>query len=180
MNIHYFLMRLCRFKPIGLNPVPAKKCVIIMAPHTAVADFFLGMMMIRYLKLKQVVVMKKEFFVFPVKRILKSMGMVPVDRQHAMHYTDFAINLINSREEIAFILCPEGTRKRVDKWKRGFYQIAMGAGVPIGLSHIDFKTRTLGVGKMFYPTGDYEKDMVEIEQYYRGMRGQNKGQFNLE
>ena len=59
MNIHYFLMRLCRFKPIGLNPVPAKKCVIIMAPHTAVADFFLGMMMIRYLKLKQVVVMKK-------------------------------------------------------------------------------------------------------------------------
>ena len=64
--------------------------------------------------------------------------------------------------------------------KKGFYQIAMEANVPIGLSHIDFRTRTLGVGQMFYPTGDYEKDMVEIEKYYHGMRGYHKGWFNLE
>ena len=68
----------------------------------------------------------------------------------------------------------------MNRWKKGFYQIAMEANVPIGLSHIDFRTRTLGVGQMFYPTGDYEKDMVEIEKYYHGMRGYRKGRFNLE
>lgn len=151
-----------------------------MAPHTGIIDFFLGLMQIRYLKLKMVMVMKKEFFVFPFKGFLTHIGAVPVDRKHSLHYTDFAINLINSRDEICFILCPEGTRQRVDKWKRGFYQIAMGANVPICLSHIDFRSRTLGIGSIFYPTGDYEKDLAEIEKYYYGMKGTNKGQFNLE
>ena len=108
------------------------------------------------------------------------MGCGPVDRKHALHFTEFAVGLIKSREEIAFIICPEGTRKYVEKWKRGFYQIAEQAGVPIGISHIDFKTRTAGVGKLFYPTGNYEQDLAEIEKYYYGMRGFRKGRFNLE
>lgn len=180
MSIHHFLLKICRFKPIGIQPFEVKKCVVIMAPHTAVADFFLGLMMIRLLKLKMVMVMKKEFFVFPVKGILKRIGCVPVDRQHALHFAEFAANVIKERDECHLIICPEGTRKRVEKWKRGYYQIAMEAGVPIGLSHIDFKTRTLGIGKLFYPTGNYEKDSAEIEAYYYGMVGKNKGQFNLE
>lgn len=180
MNIHYLLMRLCGFKPIGIHPFTEKKCVVIMAPHTSVVDFFLGLMMIRYLKLKMVMVMKKEFFVFPVKYILKAIGCVPVDRAHALHFAEFVTNVVKERDDVHLIICPEGTRKKVEKWKRGFYQIAMGANVPIGLSHIDFRTRTLGIGKLFYPTGDYAKDMLEIEEYYSGMVGYNKGKFNLE
>ena len=180
MNIHKCLMRMCGFKPVGIYPFETKKCVIIMAPHTSIVDFFLGLMMIRYLKLKMVMVMKKEFFVFPIKYPLKWMGVVPVDRQHSRHFAEFATDIVKNRDEVALIICPEGTRKLVNRWKKGFYQIAMEANVPIGLSHIDFRTRTLGVGQMFYPTGDYEKDMVEIEKYYHGMRGYRKGRFNLE
>lgn len=106
--------------------------------------------------------------------------MVPVDRHHSRHFAEFATDIVKSRDEVALIICPEGTRTLVNRWKKGFYQIAMEANVPIGLSHIDFRTRTLGVGQMFYPTGDYEKDMVEIEKYYHGMRGYHKGWFNLE
>lgn len=186
MSIHSILLKLFRFRPVGFTPEEVrqnpdmKKCVVIMAPHTGIIDFFLGLMMIRHLKLKMVMVMKKEFFVFPFKRFLNHVGGIPVDRQHALHYVDFAADLINSKEEICFIICPEGTRKLVPKWKRGFYQIAEKAHVPICLSHIDFRSRTLGIGDIFYPTGNYEKDLAEIEKYYYGMWGKHRGLFNLE
>ncbi len=124
--------------------------------------------------------MIKEFFFFPMYFLLKKLGCIPGDGEHTMHFTEFAGNLIKEREEVAFIICPEGTRKRVSKWKRGYYQIAQMAGVPIALSHVDFRTRTLGIGKIYYPSGDYEKDHVEIESYYNGMIGFHKGHFNLE
>ncbi|MCQ2283457.1 MAG: 1-acyl-sn-glycerol-3-phosphate acyltransferase [Bacteroidales bacterium] len=151
-----------------------------MAPHTGIRDFFLGFLMIRLLNLKMALIMKKELFVFPIAKAMKRVGMVPVDREHARNFVKFSVNLIKESDEIAYIICPEGTRKRVDKWKRGFYEIAMMAGVPIGLSHIDFRSRTLGVGAMFYPTGNYEADLAEIEKYYYGMQGTHKGGFNLE
>lgn len=186
MSIHTILLKLCGFRVSGFtteefhqNP-DLKKCVVIMAPHTSIADFFIGRQVIKYLKLKMVMAMKKEFFVFPFKPFLKKVGCVPVDRQHALHFADFAVDLIKNRDEIAFIICPEGTRTLVPKWKRGFYQIAEKAGVPICVSHINFRSRTAGIGKVFYPTGDYEKDLAEIEQYYYGMHGKNKGWFNLE
>lgn len=175
-----FLLKLFRFKIVGLDPVPEKKCVIIMAPHTSIMDFIIGFLVIRHLNLKMALVMKKELFVFPIRGLMKKIGCVPVDRQHASNFSNFSVELIKEREEIAYIICPEGTRKLVKHWKRGFYEIATKANVPIGLSHIDFKTRTTGVGKIFYPTGNYEADLAEIEKYYYGMQGRNKGAFNLE
>lgn len=186
MSKYSFLLKLCRFKVTGFTPEDfqnnpeLKKCVIIMAPHTAAYDFLVGLLCIRHLGLKMAMVVKKEMFVFPFKGFLTKIGCVPVDRKHALHFTDFAVDLIKEREEIAFILCPEGSRKYVEHWKRGYYQIAEKAGVPICLSHIDFKSRTTGVGKIFYPTGNYEQDLAEIEKYYYGMRGLRKGRFNLE
>ncbi len=186
MSVHTFFLKLFRFRVSGFTPEEfhqnpdVKKSVIIMAPHTSIIDFFIGLMVIRHLKLKMAMAMKKEFFVFPIKGLLLKIGCVPVDRKHALHFADFAANLIKSREEVVFIICPEGTRALVQKWKRGFYQIAQKAEVPICLSNIDFRSRTAGIGKIFYPTGDYEKDLEEIERYYYGMRGRHKGCFNLE
>lgn len=174
------LMKICRFKPVGIDPFPTKKCVVIMAPHTSYVDFFLGLMMIRHLNLKMMMVMKKELFFFPLGTILRRIGVVPVDRQHARHFAEFATDVVKSRDEVALIICPEGTRAYMNRWKKGYYQIAVNAGVPIGLSHIDFRTRTLGIGQLYYPTGDYEKDRGEIEKYYNGMHGFRKGKFNLE
>jgi len=181
MSAAKFMLRLCGFRPIpnGITN-PPKKCVMIMAPHTAIFDFVLGKLMCVHLKLKSCIAIKKEVFFFPLGALLKSWGAVPVDREHARNVTEFAAKLLKEKEEIAYIICPEGTRKRVEKWKRGFYQIAIHADVPICLTHIDFRSRTLGIGQVFYPTGDYEKDMETIAQYYYGMRGIHKGQFNLE
>ena len=124
--------------------------------------------------------MKKEAFFFPVKYIFKAMGAVPVDRQHGAHFPEFAADLIKNSDEIAFLISPEGTRKRVDKWKKGFYKIAQLADVPLLLGYLDYRSKRGGVGPVIYPSGDYEKDLETIQPYYYGMHGLKKGRFHLE
>lgn len=180
MSVASTILRILRFRPLPNAAPDVKKCVMVMAPHTSIYDFILGRLMVSHLRLKACIAIKREFFVFPMGPVLKALGAVPVDRQHVRNVTAFAADLLKKSDEMAYIICPEGTRKRVDRWKRGFYQIAVAAEVPICLTHIDFRSRTLGVGGVFYPTGDYEKDIQEIMKYYYGMHGIKKGCFNLE
>jgi 1-acyl-sn-glycerol-3-phosphate acyltransferase len=61
----------------------------------------------------------------------------------------------------------EGTRSYVKEWKSGFYYTALGANVPIVLGYLDYGRKTAGFGDLFYPTGDYQKDLAEIKNFYR-------------
>ena len=45
------------------------------------------------------------------------------------------------------VVTPEGTRSRVDKWRMGFYHMALTAQVPIVLGAGDFKKKTIFIGK---------------------------------
>ncbi len=53
--------------------------------------------------------------------------------------------------------------------------------MPILLGFIDYKKKRCGVEKVFYPTGDYEKDLAEIWEYYKSIKvmGKHPEQFNL-
>jgi len=117
-----------RIDTVNIAP-EAKKCVLVFAPHTSLSDFIIGWMALKDMGVKTAFVMKKEAFFFPIKYIFKAMGGVPVDRQHGAHFPEFAAELIKNSDEIAFLISPEGTRKRVDKWKKGFLQ-----DCPIGRS----------------------------------------------
>ncbi|MBO6080394.1 MAG: 1-acyl-sn-glycerol-3-phosphate acyltransferase [Bacteroidales bacterium] len=171
-----------RLKPIDY-PEPGgtiPKSVLMMAPHTSIMDFVIGLSAMKYYDLHAKTIIKKEFFFFPLGGLLKKLGGIPVDRKRVRNFVSFAANTIKEHDRITLIICPEGTRKRTDKWKRGFYQIAMEAGVPISLGYIDYHTRTCGIMSIFEPTGDYEKDLEEIQKQYYGLQGYKKGQFNLE
>ena len=76
-------------------------------------------------------------------------------------------DLFSDRDELVILVTPEGTRKLRKQWKLGFYHIAVRAGVPIALSHCNFKDKEIGINYVLYPTGDVEKDMREIMEYYR-------------
>jgi 1-acyl-sn-glycerol-3-phosphate acyltransferase len=64
------------------------------------------------------------------------------------------------------VITPEGTRRLVKQWKKGFYLIALEAKVPIVLSFIDYREKTGGIGPVLYPSGDYNKDMELIYRFY--------------
>lgn len=161
-------------------PPEAKKCIILFAPHTSWRDFVIGKFALTAMGVKTAFLIKKEAFVFPLNYILRACGAHPVNRQNPRHFMEDTLSILKNNKEIALLISPEGTRKKVTKWKRGFYTIATQANVPIVLGYLDYVSRKGGVGKVIYPTGNYDEDLVEIEKFYYGMRGRFPGKFNLE
>jgi 1-acyl-sn-glycerol-3-phosphate acyltransferase len=83
---------------------------------------------------------------------------------------------------MALVIAPEGTRKRSENWRSGFYRIATDAGVPIVLTYIDFDAKVAGIGPTLHPTGDIDADMESIRQFYgpiRGLHPENQGPIQL-
>jgi 1-acyl-sn-glycerol-3-phosphate acyltransferase len=81
---------------------------------------------------------------------------------------------------VQLIVPPEGTRGKVRHWKTGFYFIAREAGVPIVLAFMDYEKKRSGLGPLFTPTGDVERDMAEIKRFYAGVKGRNPTQFEAQ
>ena len=77
----------------------------------------------------------------------------------------------DSEEEFRLTLAPEGTRKKVEEWKTGFYYIAKSAGVPIIMFTLDFENKRNHISEPFYPTDDIEKDFEFIYGFYNGVKG---------
>ena len=84
------------------------------------------------------------------------------------------VNIFNSKDEFRLSLAPEGTRKKVEKLKSGFYYIALESKVPIFLMTLDFKNKKTLISEPFYPSGNKESDFNYIESYFHGVVGKVK------
>lgn len=163
-------------------PADLGNAVTIVAPHTAIADFFVGIGYYWYYGIPFKFMIKKEFFKTRfVSWALNKLGAVKVDRGKHNHLVEQMIDMFSHCQNTHLIICPEGTRKKVNHWKKGFYLIAQGANIPIIAGYIDYKKRLCCADKVIYPTGDYEKDLAEIWDYYRSKKisGKHPEMFNL-
>jgi 1-acyl-sn-glycerol-3-phosphate acyltransferase len=179
-KICLLILKLLKFKIDVVNIPKELKYVLVFAPHTSWTDFAVVKIALTAMDVKTTFLIKKEFFFFPFGIYLKYIGGFPVDRKKAQKLTDRLAQYIKDQDKIALIITPEGTRRRVETWKRGFYHIARKAETPLALAYLDYKERKGGIGPVIYPTGDYEADLIEIQNFYRGMKGRRKGRFNLE
>ena len=170
------LYKLSGWKVQGKKP-ELKKYVIIVAPHTSNWDFFVGWGARNVIGFYPNFLAKKELFKIPlVGWFLSAIGGVPVDRKSkrkSMQLVDQVVDLYKEREEFIMTITPEGTRSYSPKWKTGFYRIAVQAEVPIVKIGFDYATKTVFVDKPFYPSGDMEKEMEEIKDYFRQFTGKN-------
>ena len=174
------ILRLLGWHTDGTLPSGIRKAVVISAPHTSLWDFVIGRLTFWAIKVNVRFLIKKESFVFPLGPFLKWIGGMPVARgKYKSNLIDEVTGLFNSRDELIVVITPEGTRKRIEQWKKGFYMIAMSAGVPIALSYIDYEKKTGGIGPVIYPSGDYGKDLKIIQDYYRGVTARHPERFNL-
>ncbi len=162
------LLRMAGWK-IGPVCEDAPKCVICVAPHTSNWDFVVGKLLYTAMGRNAGFLIKKEWFVFPFNLFFSWIGGVPVDRRKHTSVTDQIIDMFNSRERFQIAITPEGTRKRAETWKRGFYYIALGAQVPIMIAYFDYAKKEAGIKGLFHPTGDVEKDIRSIREQYRGV-----------
>lgn len=170
--------KLTGWKVVGEKP-PYSKYLFIVAPHTSQTDFILGKMYCVMNKLSTRFLIKKEAFWFPLGLLLKALGGVPVDRTGRQPLAKQMVDQFKQHDSFILVITPEGTRKMVTKWKKGFHFIAKEAGVPIVLAFIDYKTKTLGIGPAILKMSNYEEDIQTIKSFYRGMEGRHPGQFSV-
>jgi len=167
------------WKIVGRVPADVKKAVLIVAPHTSNLDFFIGRLAFFILEVKVKFLIKKESFKFPVKGLLKFWGGIPIDRGSRSDHVGQVASLFDNYDSLVVTITPEGTRKLSRKWKKGFYYIALKANVPIIFGFLDYDNKRGGVNSVFYPSGDYEKDLKEIEKFYKTLSARYPENYNL-
>ena len=155
----------------GALPSDLKKAVFIVVPHTSWHDFFLGLIVRRLLETKIQFLAKKELFKPPFGWYFKWMGGKPLDRTAGQKKVDQIAAMFNEKQEFFLALSPEGTRKKVDEWKTGFYYIAKKAEVPIVMVAFDFGRKLVKISSPFYPTEDKERDFSKMKRFYKGVKG---------
>ena len=148
-----------------------KKAVVIAVPHTSWHDFYMGVLLRKIIGIKTNFVGKKELFVGPVGWYLKAIGGAPIDRHSKQNKVDAIANLFKNHEEFRMTLAPEGTRKKVDQWRTGFYYVAKKANVPIIMFTLDFENKQNKISEPFYPTNDKEADFKFMYQFFQGVMG---------
>lgn len=175
---HWLLYKQMGWRKVVDQPHPAK-FIICLAPHTSNWDFVIGQLYARAEGLNSNFLMKKEWFVGPLGVLFKRLGGIPVWRTKHTSMTD---NLAATAKETAsFRLCvtPEGTRSLNTEWKKGFYYIAMKAGIPILLYGVDYERKIIQCTKTILPNGDIDEQMREIKRYFKDFKGKHPEKFSI-
>jgi 1-acyl-sn-glycerol-3-phosphate acyltransferase len=173
------LLKLLGWKLEGTPPEGYQKLLIVEAPHTSNWDYLIGMLLITSVGIKVNVIIKKELFFWPLGPLLKWLGGIPLDRSGNLSKVDALAQLFSQKETLNLAITPEGTRSLSVKWKKGYYFIAVKAGVPIFLTAIDYKRKAGILGPVFYPSGNYEEDFKKIQNFYKGITAKFPEKFNL-
>lgn len=160
------ILWICGWKYEYAVSTDVTKAVMVVAPHTSNWDFILGRLFYNALDIRVRFMIKKESFVFPLNIFLKMWGGIPVDRKNPGTIAESMTKKFNEYDELIIGITPEGTRKPNPHWKKGFYRIAVQAGVPMVLTYLDYKRKFGFVGKMVYPSGNYSEDMKILSAFF--------------
>jgi 1-acyl-sn-glycerol-3-phosphate acyltransferase len=185
MGYMKFLCKFLFYKVLGwreIGGVPkAKKFIVITAPHTSNWDFIIGKLFYCSQGVKPKFMIKAQWFKPPIGWLIRALGGVPVNRENASGSLLPLIKEIEKSDQFILNITPEGTRKKVRKWKKGFYKIAMETGLPLFLGKLDYKNKIIYInGDLFYPTGDYKKDAEIFYQFYKeNANGKHPENFDL-
>ncbi|GIV61658.1 MAG: hypothetical protein KatS3mg044_0524 [Rhodothermaceae bacterium] len=148
------------------TPPNLPRFVVIGGPHTTNWDFVVAMAAAFALDLDVHWLGKHTLFRGPFDRLFRWMGGIPVDRSRGQGVVEAAVAAFRTRERFVLGLSPEGTRRRVERWKTGFYRIASGAGVPIVPVILDYSRKAVVITPVFHPTADLAVDMAALQERY--------------
>jgi len=154
------------------------KLVCIVAPHTSNWDFVIGLAAVFALGLDIRWLGKHTLFRGPAGPLMRWLGGIPVDRRSPHGYITQLTRAFHEQDRFLIGIAPEGTRRRVERWRTGFYFIAESAGVPIVLCYLDYVAKVAGIGPVVVPTGSLEQDLRGLMVFYRGVRAKRPACFN--
>lgn len=168
------ILRVFGWRLVGQFPdVP--RVLIIAAPHSSAWDAVWGLLIKVAIGLDIEFMAKREAFFFPLGTLLRLLGGVAVDRRAANGVVGATVQAIESKPVCWVVLAPEGTRRRADRWKTGFWHIARQAKVPVCCIYLNYPDKTFGVGPTVEMTADMDADIAKLREYYTPYLGKHRG-----
>ena len=167
-------------------PVDLDQCVMIAAPHTSNWDALYARLALKALGVNVRLTIKDSYMKLPFGPFVRAMGGIGIDRtpknagEPRLSMVQVMTDLFKQHPKLVMLVTPEATRAKQEQWKTGFYHVAISAGVPIALAYMDYAKKKTGVGKIVYPTGDYEKDMAEIMDFYAQISAKFPEKFSVD
>ena len=155
------------------------KMIVAVAPHTSNWDFFIGISIKFCFRLKIQFLGKHSIFVPVVGSVLRAWGGIPVERTKKHGVVEQMTDIFEQQDELILCLSPEGTRKRIEKWKTGFIQIARKAEVPILLIGLDYQKKTIEIGPVVSVGEDVEAAMQQIFNFFSGINAKYPESFHI-
>ncbi len=168
------VLRLGGWRVTGAFP-DRPKLVILAAPHSSAMDAVWGLAVKLALGVDVRFMAKAELFRGPLGWLLRRLGGMPVERFAARGAVGDMAQRYAQADRLWLAIAPEGTRRRVQRWRTGFWHIARAAGVPIVCAYFHYPERVVGIGDCIEPTDDLDADMARIRAFYRPWVGRNRG-----
>jgi len=166
------VLRLLGWRVTGNLP-DEPRFIAIAAPHTSNWDWAVAMAALLALGIRINYMIKDSAFVWPLSLVLRATGGIPTNRAApAGLVEDVAERLLNT-PEIIMVITPEGTRRRVERWKTGFLRIAALAQLPVVQVSWHYPGKLIHLGPVAELTGDLDTDIAAIRAYYRQFTGRN-------
>jgi 1-acyl-sn-glycerol-3-phosphate acyltransferase len=116
---------------------------------------------------------KSSLFRPPLGWLFRALGGYPVDRNKSSDVVEQVAGIFKKEDHFILAIAPEGTRKKVDKLRTGFYYIAKKAGVPIIPCGFDYQKKEVVIGEPFYPSDDVQEDIAALTTFYSKIKGKN-------
>ncbi|MDA9690362.1 1-acyl-sn-glycerol-3-phosphate acyltransferase [Pseudomonadota bacterium] len=165
-----FVMKVTGWKTIGHFPKD-ERVILVVGPHTSNWDFMVAMSAVLSWDINIHWLGKHSIFKKGFRRILKSLGGIPVNRANPEDLINEIHAITTKYQGFIIGMAPEGTRKKVERLKTGFLRIAMQTNSKIMVAGIDFSNKTIQLGDFFTPSGDMEKDLESIKHYFSNFSG---------
>ena len=161
---------------IAFEGLPTLQGVAVVYPHTSNWDFIVGILAKWAIGIPAHFWGKDTLFRVPVfGRWLRWVGGLPIDRRTAHGAVGQMIDTFAEHARQGRLLwlglAPEGTRRLTPGWRSGFYQVALGAGVPLGIVRLDWGRRELRFVDFFTLSGDEAADYAQLQTLFADVRG---------
>lgn len=148
-----------------------KKFILIAHPHSSNWDFVFTMLIFFKFQIPVHWMGKNTMFFPPFRHLLERLGGIPIDRSQNRNTVKIMADEFRKADQLIVTIAPSGTRRNVDKWKTGFYRIALEADVPLVCGFVDYKNKIGGIGPVVHPCGNLEQDLATMGNFYKDKAG---------
>lgn len=153
-----------------------ERILIVAAPHTSNWDFIIAIAALFALNVNVKWLGKDSLFITGIAWFFKWLGGIPVNRKNPSSLIEYVVQTVEKEKGLIIGVAPEGSRKKVGRWKSGFLRIAKQTEAKILFLSIDAPAKTLKIGEIFEPSGDNESDISFVMNYFKQFKGINPDQ----